>query len=510
MDAVPVEKSRSFIPLIITIIGLTIGAGLLIARMERKAVMNDWANRRCELPIMFAGALYKPPNDPRTPGEFSSDNFSFCLKQMQKTAIGAVMAAPLKLFDKQVQAANTVAESQNSDKRGMANFVKEIGKQILEDFYNKLTVFSEQFSRILQRFKMAYNRIAGITTALAMAGLSMVQAIFNGYNTVILVVIIILSIIAALFIIMFFVLFPLTPILMSAVAALTAAGFGAAVGGFASVFCFSESTPIAMADGSTKPAGTLQLGDVLDGSGVVEGLYEMNGVGTQMYQLGDAIVSGDHLVWLDAQNKYVSVSDHPSAVAIQTVCNRVYCPIISNRSIRVGSIWFRDWEEIEESSEADWNAFVGNMLGSTAPYPTVDAFNGFGVSCNVCTIERGWISIKDVTIGNNILTYDANNNMTYTPVLGTLIQNGAVSSTDIGNDVWVYSNEQDNWIHPAEQAGNAALLYNLVTQTGTFLVEKNGLNFVRDALEVGVSRISETYSFVLAELVKTDSHPPNR
>ncbi len=510
MDANPVETKKSFIPIVLTIIGFTIGAAILIGRMERKSVMKDWANRRCELPIMFAGALYKPSNDPRTPGEFSSDNFSFCLKQLQKSALGAVFAAPLKLFEKQVDAANTIAQSQNADKLGMANFVKEIGKQIVQDFYDRVKLFSQQFSRILQRFQMAYNRIAGTVTALALAGLSMMQAIFNGYNTVILVVIIILSIIAGLFIIMFFILFPFTPLLMTAVTVLTAAGFGSAVGGFASVFCFSPATPIAMVDGSTKAAESLQLGDVLDGSGVVEGLYVMDGISTQMYQLGDAQVSGDHLVWFDAQNKYISVSEHPDAVVVQPRYNKVYCPIVSNRSIRVGSIWFRDWEEIEESSEADWHALIANMLGSTATYPTINPYGGFEQSCNVCTLEKGWTSITDVSIGDNVLTYDANDNMTYTRVLGTLLQNGAVGTSGIGNDSWIYSTEQNMWIHPAEIAGSPALLYNLVTQMGTFLVEKNGLLYVRDALEVGVTRISETYSFVLAELVKTDSHPPNR
>jgi hypothetical protein len=265
-----------------------------------------------------------------------------------------------------------------------------------------------------------------------------------------------------------------------------------------------------MANGSTKTAETLQLGDVVDGNGIVEGLYVMDGTSTQMYQLGDAFVSGDHLVWLDAQSKYISVADHPDAVIIQTKYNKVYCPIISNRSIRVGSIWFRDWEEIEDSSEADWHSLIASMLGSTVPFPTVNPYGGFTSSCNVCTLEKGWTSITAVSIGDNVLSYDDNNNMTYTKILGTLLQNGAVGERGIGNDTWIYSTEQNMWIHPAEEQGTQALLYNLVTASGTFLVEKSGLLYVRDALEVGVSRISETYSFVLSELVKTDSHPPNR
>lgn len=517
-DAAGTHK-KSFIPIILTIVGLTIGTALLIARMERKQVMANWAARRCEIPILFAGALYKPVDDPRSAGEFSSDNFQFCIKQLQKSAIGAALTAPMKLFSQQVDAANSISQTQTSDKLGIARLLKGVVGQIMTDFYGRLKIFGDQFSRIIQRFRMAYERVSGAVTSIALLGLSMMQGIFNAYNTVILVVIIILSIIAGIFLIMFFVLFPFIPLLMSVVTVLTAAGFGAQVGPFASVFCFSPDTLIAMADGSATAVADLQLGSQVDGGGVVEGMFEMDAgqfadlPKPQMYQLGGAVVSGDHLVYNDAAEAYCAVRDHPSAVLSAVQPARVFCPLISNRSLRTpgSQVWFRDWEEIEPESESAWHTLIASMLGSAEPEPAISKSCGFVEDFKVCTLEAGWISVRDAVIGHSVLTNDGPN-MIYTRILGKVIINGEHTGTGVGGGTWI-AGSTGEWGHLEEVAGTmpqSAVLYNLITATGTLLVEKGGLYYTRDALEVGVDRIADTYDFTMAELRKTDSRPPNR
>lgn len=515
MDAASVEsqsmpqKSRSFIPIIVTIIGLTVGAGALIARMGRKAVMADWANRRCEVPIMFAGSFYKPDSDPRTPGKFSADNFSYCIKQMQKTAMGAAFAAPLALFDKQIAAAKTVAESQNADKLGIANLLKGVVGQILGDFYKRLRIFADQLSRIMQRFRMSYDRLAGAVNSIALAGLSMMQGIFNAYNTVILVVIIILSIIAGVFILFFFTLFPFIPMLMSAVAVLAGAGY--AVGGLADVFCFAPDTQVEMADGGQRPIAELQLGDELAGGGFVQGMYVMDGSWADMYSLNGVIVSGDHLVWNDEAAAYCAVAAHPDArrpaAGAAASPERVYCPLISNRSILAGGHWFRDWEEIEESSEGRWHSLIAGMLGSYAGQPESLAA---GFTENILVFSRKlmrWVPINFIEIGDAVMV---NTKGDFTPVLGkTVIEGDYYTNCEMGPATWVDS--ADGWKHPAVNNLEEGHLYNLITKLGTFIVfTGKEIYTVRDAFEVGIERIHETYEFTARELKKTESRPPNR
>jgi hypothetical protein len=518
---------RSFIPIIITIVGFTVGAGILIARMGRKEVMADWANRRCEIPIMFAGALYKPESDPRTPGEFSSDNFSYCIKQLQKKSLGSVFAAPLKIFDKQLAAAKTVAESQNADKLGIANLLKGIVGQILGDFYKRMRIFGDQLSRVMQRFRMGYERLAGAVNSVALAGLAMMQAIFNAYNTVALVVIIILGIIAGVFILFFFALMPLLPMLISAVSILAAAGF--AVGGLADVFCFAPDTSVKLADGGTRRIADLGLGDQLHGGGVVEGMYVMDGAEAQMYSISGVIVSGDHLVWNDAsaagKGSYCAVADHPLATPITDKYTRGYCPLISNRSLACcpstgPEIWFRDWEEIEEESEGAWHAMVERMLNPDGvvcePAAAVAASAGFVESVEVCT-PTGKVPIRDVQIGDAVLI-DCTGTAT-TRVLGVTEIVGEFDTTSgLGSATWIYDTAEKRWKHPAVAATAVTLkegrLYNLITEAGTFAIACNSNNrctiTVRDAFEVGLEGIKQTYSFTMSELRKTDSRPPNR
>jgi hypothetical protein len=516
MDATPAQAGRSFVPIIITIVGLTIGAGILIARMGRKAVMADWANRRCEIPIMFAGSLYKPESDPRTPGQFSSDNFSYCIKQLQKKSLGSVFAAPLRMFGKQMDAAKTVAESQNADKLGIANLLRGIVGQILTDFYKRVNIFGDQMSRVMQRFRMAYERMAGAVNTIALAGLSMMQAIFNAYNTVALVAIIILSIVAGVFLLFFFTLLPFVPMLVSAVAVLAGAGF--AVGGLADVFCFAPETQVDMADGSCRAVADLQLGDCVAGGGVVEGMYVMDGTAADMRNLDGVTVSADHLVWNSAAAAYCTVADHP---AVQPFTGpappvHVYCPLISNRSLHAGGHWFRDWEEIKPESEAAWHTLIDRMLNADASAAALPArlSAGFTAAVEVYT-PAGKRSIRDVQIGDEVLI---DCTKAFTKVRGVTVISGEFDEAiGLGPATWIYDSREKRWTHPAATAASSlkeGRLYNLITDAGTFLVYSGhaakAFYSVRDAFEVGVDGIRATYDFTMNELRKTDSHPPNR
>ncbi len=505
------QTGRSFVPIIITIVGLTIGAGILIARMGRKAVMADWANRRCEIPIMFAGSLYKPESDPRTPGQFISDNFSDCIKELQKKSLGSVFAAPLRMFGKQMDAAKTVAESQNADKLGIANLLRGIVGQILTDFYKRVHIFGDQMSRVMQRFRMAYDRMAGAVNTIALAGLSMMQAIFNAYNTVALVVIIILSIVAGVFLLFFFTLMPFIPMLVSAVAVLAGAGF--AVGGLADVFCFAPETQVEMADGSCRAVADLQLGDCVAGGGVVEGMYVMDGAGADLRSLDGVIVSADHLVWNDATTAYCAVADHPSTQPFTgPTPARVYCPLISNRSLYASGHWFRDWEEIEPESEGAWHSLIDRMLNDNAPAAAVPATftAGFTPAVEVYT-PAGKRSIRDVQIGDEVLI---DCTKAYTKVRGVTVISGEFDeATGLGPATWIYDSREKRWTHPAPSSLKEGILYNLITDSGAFFVHSSiakAFYSVRDAFEVGLDGIRATYDFTMNELRKTDSHPPNR
>lgn len=507
---------RSLAPILMTVFLFTFGIGYMMSKFERQHIMDNWTERRCEIPVIFSGWLYKPPDDPRTAGQFAQDNMSFCMKSIQASVMDKALEPAREIMKGQQQAAETLASSQLSSKATMMRTLNDVVGKVMVDFFTRLRIAGDQIKVLTNRLKMAFTRVQAIVVSSVLAGISMVQAIMNFYNTVVLVVIIILAIIAAIFIIMFLFLWPLAPLLISVTSLLVAAGFGASAGGFAAVFCFSPETPVRLANGDTKAMSEVQVGDILWGDGVVEGMYEMNGLTADMYVLGYAVVSGDHLVWNEVEGAWVYVRDHPRAMKVSRRCERVYCPSVSNRCIRIGDTWFRDWEEIPEASEDAWEAMVWKMLHKREA-PEGTRHSGEVAGCSEGSIVfvkgRGAVRIEDVEIGEEVLTRSFN----ITRVLGVVRMRTPERKSRghrwMAGGCWVFDPTRKTWHHPAKQdyTGATVVVYSLITTSGEFYVSTDdGNRLIRDAFEVGVDGMEQTYEFTLTQLRNTDSHPPIR
>ncbi len=507
---------RSIAPLVATIFLFTFGIGYMMSKFERKHIMDNWEERRCEIPVIFSGWLYKPAEDPRTPGQFAQENMAFCMKSIQESVMTKALEPAREIMKEQTQAAETLASSQLSSKATMMRTLNDVVGKVMVDFFTRLRIAGDQIKVLTNRMKMAFTRVQAMVVSSVLAGISMVQAIMNFYNTVVLVVIIILAIIAAIFIILFLFLWPFAPLLISVTSLLVAAGFGASAGGFAAVFCFSPETPVRLASGDTKPMSEVQVGDVLWGDGVVEGMYEMNGLAADMYVLGYAVVSGDHLVWNEAEAEWVYVKDHPRAIKVSRRCERVYCPSVSNRCIRVGDTWFRDWEEIPEESEDAWEAMVWKMLHTReAPSDMKHSgeANGSSAGSVVFVKGQGAIPIENVEIGDEILT----RSFETTRVLG-IVRTRTPERVSRGRrwmagGCWIFEPKSKTWHHPANQehTGATVVVYSLITANGEYYVSTDdGNRLIRDAFEVGLDGMEKTYEFTLTQLRNTDSQPPIR
>ena len=90
-------------PFMLITLGLLIALGFTIANLERSTVMNDWENRRCDLPIMTAAFFFKPDTDTRTSSTFASDNFSFCMKTYVDSFINLFSEPIANVLGKQVE-----------------------------------------------------------------------------------------------------------------------------------------------------------------------------------------------------------------------------------------------------------------------------------------------------------------------------------------------------------------------------------------------------------------------
>ncbi len=525
MESIPIKGAdtgpgRSIVPIVVTVFLFTFGIGYMMSKFERKHIMDNWEERRCEIPVIFSGWLYKPADDPRTAGQFAQDNMSFCMKEIQASVMKKALEPANEILKGQTQAAETLASSQLSSKETMMRTLNDVVAQVMVDFFTRLRIAGDQIKVLTNRLKMSFMRVQAMVVSSVLAGISMVQAIMNFYNTVVLVVIIILAIIAAIFIIMFLFLWPLAPLLISVTSLLIGAGFGASAGGFAAVFCFSPETPVTLANGRAKSVSELQVGDVLEGGGVVEGIYEMTGVGAEMYKLGPAIVSADHLVWDEDRSQWVYVQEHPRAVKVDRQCERVFCPSVSNRCMLVGDVWFRDWEEIPEASEDGWETMVWKMLHKRdGPAGKMLRHSGEANGCSVGSMVfvkgRGAVPIQEVNIGDEVLS----RSFEMTRVLGVVqMRTTERIRADGGRrwmagGCWIYEPNHKTWHHPANRdfSDKKVVVYSLITASGEFYVSTDdGNRLIRDAFEVGLDGMERTYDFTLMQLRNTDSRPPIR
>ena len=474
--------------------------------MERTTIMADWANNRCGIFVMFASSYFKPDDDPRSAGDFGSDNIKFCMGELAKAAMGAAMAPY-----------NTLLEQQSiglGDNFNALNYLRSIVKKMmdafmsfLEPFFKKFTLVTYQIGAIVQHLKMAMGRVNAILTSFVYQGLSLVTGIQNMIQFIFFVVMIILVIMIALLIILFFILFPFIPILITPVILILIAGGAAAASGMNESFCFERNVPVVLATGATKPISELQMGDILAGGGSVEGILRMDGSGTNLYDLEGIRVSGSHLV--SNSGKWQSVSEDNRSVPSPGREPVLYCLNTSNRLIPVQNkqgttVLFRDWEEIEETDvkgQEAWDRVVSKILGGVSDSPDNDVADTFCLmdGANTVVTESGLKSLNDIVLGDKLqLSYNR-----YTTVLG--IVEGRVKGTGLKG--WMSACIEK--VYPSVtgkpyqrvttiQKGSEYLNgRHLITDSGEFFVNVKGDTIcVRDFTEVGADLIHLTYPLI--------------
>ena len=183
-------------PFMLITFGLVLALGLTIASLERTSVMNNWPNRRCELPVLTAAMFFKPDSDPRTKGDFAKDNFDFCMKTYVEKFIGFFMAPINALFSKHLNLTGAAA--------AMVNVIREIAQKL----YNVLLGFLDQYmrrfnasvfemSRVVQYLRMAMNRANAMVMSMLYSGITIFRGMLNTIQFVIKVVLIIVGILLA-------------------------------------------------------------------------------------------------------------------------------------------------------------------------------------------------------------------------------------------------------------------------------------------------------------------------
>jgi hypothetical protein len=113
------------------------------------------------------------------------------------------------------------------------------------------------------------------------------------------------------------------------------------------LFCFGATTPIRLANRTTKPIVEVQLGEQLQTGKVIGVLKFYPKRETACYQHGSDIVTATHPVW-DGK-RWIFVRDHPDYHPIHYSGN-LYCLATDNHQITTPTATYLDWEETDDTS----------------------------------------------------------------------------------------------------------------------------------------------------------------
>lgn len=505
---------------IMTTLVLTGIFSYILIQTDIDSIKADWANRRCEFPVMVMAGLLNPPESGKSAMDYATDNFSFCTQKTIQDVLKMAFAPLYAVAGQQTSVMGSLASPMNNLrallKKGAESFARLMDNQM-----RRYNLINASIIKTWNHLLFSFGRIQTIFYGIVYFGLSMNAMIQNTLDVTFRSITVFIGIMVALIILLFFVLFPFIPLILTTITVLVAAGVGSAAG-MAGAFCIHPDAIVVLADGSKKLLREVQLGDALaseSGSGNhVTGILEVDATKTPLVSVGGILMSESHRVKVN--DTWILAKDHPNAIqmrheklprliCLNTTAHEVILETEFGNSLCVG-----DWEEVtDEEGRRAWidavHVALNHIHAPLKKYPTVVPL----VSAETCVQhEHGnKTPIGSIHIGDSILT----SNGKYTRVIGLYkgqfkCSRAAVNPDWISDGVWIHE-RGEIWSTAASMAsgvredeeGDAIKGIFLVTEDEQFMIWQDGKQvLVRDFTEIGAGQIDQTYEMLDAHMNK--------
>ena len=481
---------------------------ILLGLSSIEEIKANWESRRCDWDVLLTSQFYKPSDDPRSGGEFASENFTFCVRGILVSVITMVLTPIYSLLNQQLNVTESLNEAFNKIRMVQATFLKGF-ERILDPFFKRFKGAGQEFGITYHKLLSAMGRAFGITQAILYLGMSMVLAVENFVHFVINVIMIILYIILGLMVLLFFMILPVFGVIIYTCQMIGNSPFGYLSKDVCGELCFDPATRVRLQDSRVLSIKNCRIGDVFEDGTRIDGILHVKGDKEAMFSLDGIRVSGAHLIWFEETQEWIPVAQHPRASLSMQPSPLLICLRTSTRNIPLQGLtrtWtFRDWEELPlnlPSSDTIWDFLVSEILNEREPQsPTPTEIPLLKPTCEVLyqTGERRYIS--EVQIGDTIYCSKG-----FTKVTG--IYKGEArfgKESPLTDGIWMQSLGQSDWNHPSEPStGHPEAGFHLTTESGCFWIQtKNLSGFVRDFTEVGAHDLSLTYRYTRQLLKKS-------
>lgn len=505
---------------IILSIVLALGVARIITGFEAQSVMSQWAKHRCKPNIMAFASMFKPRDDPRSDAQFTSDNFNFCTAEIAKSVLEIALKPVLDVVLKMIESAISSI--------GYVMNLRSLSSNLFHGLERMFDVFGRRFNMTVHEFHKTFlkqisamQKANAIATASVFAGLSMIKAIMNAFELMIIVCIVILVILVVLVIFLFFLLAPTIPLIIIVLAIIGTTAYAGSTGGMGEAFCFHPSTLIKLEDGTSLPISEITLNTKLaDGSTVFSTMKFKTDSFTELYIIDGIIVSGSHIIYQNGQAKFVKELEH-AKLFTDKLPDEIYCLNTSSHRISVvgstQSYEFADWEELDGEEMDDWSELVYYILNNESKRinkvneDIIKSETGFSAIQKVKVSKNNTIYekfINELEIGDQILDLHG-----FTEIVGLVNINsseihsyGYLDYTFMSGATWLLDAD-GIWKHAAEsikwrKAHPVSTIMSIFTKSGTL---KIGGNLYRDFSDIGLDNIDKSYNFTLSRLNSADA-----
>ena len=255
--------------------------------------------------------------------------------------------------------------------------------------------------------------------------------------------------------------------------------------------CFDGDTLLKMIDGNYKKIKNINVGDILAEDGEVTSKMQLSSNGIEMYQLFGLIISGSHRI--KNEGKWIYVKDHNSAIKINNYDEPIiYCLNTKSKEIHIETknndvnLVFCDWDEIFDNEMKILSKNVNDKpILRENIHEIFDV--GFNPTTEIPMIDNKFEQIQNIKPGMILKNYscvygiveingkDLYQNLFY------LGENNFLEATE---NLQKMTNKSLNKYDKHINNNNNEILYNLLTDKGTFIINNVLFNDYNFAIEL--------------------------
>ena len=358
------QYGATFILFILITLALLILISYCHVKINSQPIIDDWPNQRCKPSIMpFAGFITHPEGISAI--DYTGQNFNYCMQGILASISGAMLEPITFVMNTINRILISVKEAVN-DIRAMFNKIRTFFQTIAQEIMGRIMNMMIPLQQIIISFKDLVGKIQGAMTAGLFTLLGTYYTLKSLLGAIAQFIVMLLVALAAL--IFVFWIFPFTwgfaitntvifiaisiplAIMLVFMSDVLKVQTDLSIPGLQkpSSSCFDENTLITMYDGTHKKISEIQTGDILLDNNEVTAVFKLTSKGSDMYKLGNIIVSNSHIV--KYQNKWIYVPEHPDALACDSYDKPyLYCLNTTSKTISIDKYLFTDWDAIYDN-----------------------------------------------------------------------------------------------------------------------------------------------------------------